>query len=261
MKVVRIFFLSFACLLFTACPNGTDTHQEENLPDEAIGFALRWNEDGGMLNESRSAYASADSAYWEFNRYGEKTIIRWSPSKDEIQQLYEDVKEHQFNKITTTCEGEVFDRGGYTYYIDIDGDFYEIVNSGHCFVDKEWQDEYVAFQAVSNNYFHQAVSSQAVSVKIKASEELLQAGYDVQIENDYIDFQGRKSFNQDTTIQVLKAYPGMNRFIIRLNYADSSDYYGNPVAFKYDEIFWNVTDSTDDISISWQEEILDFQSN
>lgn len=116
-------------------------------------FAITIREDGGMLPYGRHIILnegqSEDGTFID----GFQLQIQFQTSPDDLDTVYEVVGDNRFTRIRTT-EEMVYDRGGTSIDVRLDGDYYDVSDSGMSFVRSSWQDEYdnvyaAAFQVVT----------------------------------------------------------------------------------------------------------------
>lgn len=250
-------------LVLTACPQ--NPNNEENgssnskLPDSPKEFELTMSDGGGMTPEWEEVYISRDSAYWSFDRYKHETKIKWKLSDKEFDQFYDDLKAEKFDQIKSNCEGEVYDRGGISIRIIIDGEYYDIDNSGNCFIKEKYAENYSNVVGLINKQIADHVNAQLIEVPLVVGDELLNSGYDVYV--DVNQSSGSFHAHPDTTEMNFMMYPGFNQFVIRMNYRDSTNYYGSPAQFAYEQLFEEIDSSTQNVTINWVDEKIDIQVN
>jgi hypothetical protein len=249
MNKQLIIALPFFLLLLTACPEaeGENSANSNDLPASAEGFIFTWYNGGGMINMSYNAYVCGDSAYWLYDRNGYETILRWNPSKDDIDKFYGDLRDQEFNKITSNCDNEVYDRGGDSYGIEVDGKEYEINNSGNCFIDEKWRSNYTKLNEIMNAYLNQEIEKQMLPIDVVAGENLINSEYLVKIdlENGFGGFNA----NKDTSRMNYNLYPGYNQISVQMFFKDSTNYYGTPATFAYESLFLEVNAATKSVWI------------
>lgn len=241
--------------LLTACPNseseeGNGLNDESELPEVPETLTIRTSEDGGMLPVSHRAFISFDSAYWIYDRYNYETMIKWIPTKKEIDDLYSELRANNFDKIKSDCKGEVYDRGGQTIWIEVNGKSYEISNSGNCFIKEEHFKDYLSTSNAIAKYVRKNVKVQMIELPIEVSKNLIASDYhiSIQINNNRDVF----SPNIDTVSIDEFFYPGPNEFLVSLEFKDSTNYYGSPVNYKYDRFFETVDSNSKKIYLDWK---------
>ena len=103
--------LPLLMLFLTACPNSEEAGDSNgsDIPESVNNLKITLFDGGGMLPVSYDTYISTDSAYWTYYRYRYETRIKWIPNKKEMDNLYQELRKHNFDKITSDCEGEVYD--------------------------------------------------------------------------------------------------------------------------------------------------------
>ena len=227
-----------------------DDINQSDLPEKAENLVIKLNEGGGMLPIWYKTYISKDSAYWLYDRYGYETIVRWVPSKGELDELYDKLKSDKFDKIKSDCEGQVYDRGGISIEIEVNSKEYKINNSGNCFIQEKYLESYNSVLGAIVSYEQRKVKEQFIQIPLEVSNSLINSGYDVEIEIN----NGRSSFipSFDTLVYNGNFYPGPNEFIIKLNYKDSTNYYGSPENYVYEQMFETIDGESKRILIDWK---------
>lgn len=116
-------------------------------------FAITIHEDGGMLPYGRSVTLNATQSTDETFIDGFQMDVQFQTSADDLDAVYEAVVDNRFTRIRTR-EEEVYDRGGSSIGVRLDGDYYDVADSGMSFVRSNWVEEYenvyaAAFQLVA----------------------------------------------------------------------------------------------------------------
>jgi hypothetical protein len=124
--------------LFTILLIGFNSCKLLNTPSKTPKkISIEWRKNGGMLPSYSKLHISTDSCVWE--NYNEVNLHRtvFSLSEHEVQELYSILYLNHFNKITYSKQ-EVLDRGGSDIFINIDGNKYELLNSGSNFIEDQF---------------------------------------------------------------------------------------------------------------------------
>lgn len=262
--MIRLSFIPVFILfgLFTSCSNGgsivDSAENESNLPENPSKFTIDWSEGGGMLNRSQHIYISYDSAVWVFDRYNNETVISWKPEKKVIDDLYEILRTNKIDKIQSTSEGEVYDRGGISMNINIDGKSYQIDNSGSNFIMDKWKTNYTTVNNSIVDYTMKEVENRKIQIEVTLLDGLFKSGYYVNVDLNEERIFDYKEDSTSSTVSV-KAYPGLNQFNFQLLYKDSTDYYGNAVRFKSDNLFEKIIESGRIVKFDMIDNIIDIQ--
>ena len=116
-------------------------------------FAITIREDGGMLPYSRGVTLNATQSSDEIFIDGFQMRVQFQTSVDDLDAVYEAVVDNQFTRIRTR-EAEVFDRGGSSIGVRLEGEYYDVSDSGRSFVRSNWAEAYenvyaAAFQLVA----------------------------------------------------------------------------------------------------------------
>jgi hypothetical protein len=259
LTFIVVFFLIGYC---SSCSNGGSitggTDNDSSLPKNPSKLTVNWSEGGGMLNRSEHIYISFDSAAWVFDRYNNETVISWKPEKKVIDDLYEVFRSNKIDKIKSTSEGQVFDRGGISINIEIDEKSYEIDNSGSNFIMDKWRSNYVAVNKAITDYAMKEVENQKISIEISLLDGIYKSGYYINLD---INEERVINYETDTTSSTVsvKAYPGINQFNFQLLYKDSTNYYGSSVMFKSDMLFEEIYEDGITIKFDMINNIIDIQ--
>lgn len=250
-----LFALPFLVVLLTACPDSTDdgVNGSGDFPADPVGFTISTYEGGGMLPISFNSYISEDSAFWGYDRYNNETVIRWVPGEDEFKELYQTVIDNKVDKIKSDCEGEVYDRGGLSIEITIDGKSYQLDHSGNCFVQDKWKSNYGAIVSAIDKHTKSAIDEQMIALPLVATDNLMNCGYDIKVSTNQ---QAYYTFNADTTEREVLLYPGINEFNINLMYKDSVNHYGRPAHFDSEQFFIKINTETSQLTVDWKDEAV-----
>src|SRR5690606_22772512 len=172
-----------------------------------------------------------DSAVWEMWRGGDQTVLSWKPTEDEINELYTILKDNKFDKIKSRSEGEVYDRGGLSVDIDLDGKSYELSNSGSHFIESKWSDNFSAITSAIWQHSNKHVESQKIPIKIVPDDFFKSGEFTFEFRvNDVSVYSHTGALPKDT---VISFYPGYNELYMQLFYTDSVTSYGSPETYKW----------------------------
>jgi hypothetical protein len=260
MKRLKLVFAGLALISLTACPEKPVTDEgnmegADETSDNYESLIIEMDDGGGMLPIWYNVYISKDSAFWSYERYRHETKITWIPTDDELKKLSEDLHSNNFRKIESDCENEVYDRGGRSFSIKIGKENYKINNSGNCFIQEKWGENYKNINVSINNYVNKKIEAQMLKLPIKISPALLNAGYDITVRTN----EEAEKFNvhPDTLSKDVRLYPGYNEFVVQLFYKDSTDRYGYPANYKYEQMFEEITNETKAVQLDWVNGNLD----
>jgi hypothetical protein len=251
---VWLYLLIFPFL--TACPVGEVSGND--FPGSIEGIEIDLYEGGGMLPISTYIYICQDSAYWKYDQYKSKVLIRWVPEKKDLDQLYQTFIENDFDKIKFNDQGEVYDRGGTTINIKIKEEIFKLDNSGSSFIDKDDKANFSSINDAIKNYANKQIEKKMIEVPLVPTEAIINCNYKVQLAlNDVIIYQVEDG-KAPKTIDV-KAYPGPNKFDFSLFYKDSTNNYGGLVRYKSDMIIEEIDSNTKGIILDLANEFIDIQ--
>ncbi len=105
------------------------------MPDD---FQVILNHDGGMSPLSAEYGIGLDSSWVMYNNMGTKRRYRVSLPKDTVSKIYQSLQDNNFERITVREEDEVYDRGGHTISVRVNGEWIEKSNSQNSFVESKW---------------------------------------------------------------------------------------------------------------------------
>lgn len=184
-----------------------------------------------MLPEGENVYISKDSSYWEEWTYEseKKTYLSISPS--EVADLYNVFRENHFDLIGVNEEQEVYDRGGTSVDITVDGKYFDKSSSGMSFIAEQDWDEYANVESAILKLVHEKLDEKRQFTRIVLSDSLLNSGYLIQLSVEQklvYDSKVDSLRNSDIEMRLL---PGENLFEIYLMYRDSLNQYGSNAIF------------------------------
>lgn len=103
-------------------------------------LVIEYFDGGGMYPESERIYISKDSASYEHYLHGSTTFEKWIPTQPELDSLCNVLVENKYDKIEAEIDrGPVYDRGGESITITLDGTRVHISDSGQSFIKAEWK--------------------------------------------------------------------------------------------------------------------------
>ena len=120
-------------LTFSAC---------SRLPSNPKKISITLSRGGGMSQNYSRIYISKDSCKYDRSYYDQeakeqkKEHVTYSLNTEEFAQLYKVFKKYQFLKIQVRKEENVYDRGGTSITLMIDGKNHSKANAGLSFVKK-----------------------------------------------------------------------------------------------------------------------------
>ncbi|MEX1002085.1 MAG: hypothetical protein WDZ35_08215 [Crocinitomicaceae bacterium] len=224
MKVFTLIATIGLFFLLTACPEG----QKKGPPKSPGELVIQWNDGGGMLPVSEAIYISNDSCSWKYWRYQAETVISWKAKKKELDDLYAVMVKNKFDQVTSTNEGQVYDRGGVSIHIEVDDQKYKIDNSGSSFIADQWQGNFSAISHAIQTYAKEKVNLQLLELPLNVAEEIDHLPFDITLRiNNQVIYDPKNNLPFES--KKVSVYPGDNRFEISLFYADSSNKYGGKV--------------------------------
>lgn len=259
MKIAPLFVLPVTFLL-TACPNsegeGANIEDESSsYPDSPESLIIELNEDGGMMPRGEDIYICSDSAYWKLWNHGNETFVRWTPAKEDFESLYATLKENNFDKIKSDCEGEVFDRGGTSIDVTLEGKRTELNDAQNCFIKEKWHTNFKAINRAIRAYTGKEVRKKMLDVTLSTSDNAYNSGmpFAVGVNLMSVHHQDRRG-PRDTTIAV---YPGLNEIYVQFFYQDSLNSYGSPATWKSEQFFIDCDETTTKILIDLEADAID----
>lgn len=98
-------------------------------------FQISVHEDGGMMPRGESVQISANESSYDVFRNDVRVVAQFTSTAAELDELYRIVRENNPDGIRTHQE-KVYDRGGTSLQITVDGRVLNISNSGISFVEK-----------------------------------------------------------------------------------------------------------------------------
>lgn len=215
---IRVFF---AVIFIAGASCSNVSAKKDFFPEKRPSdFTVIYNSHGGMLRISEKIYISADSSYFEKDRYGMKVRLNFNVSNGMLDDLYDVLKKNRFNEIEIFSE-KVYDRGGNSVRVISNDSIILVNNSGIIFIDKDWVNEYSAITAAIMKISDNAWNEKARDFKIIVDKSLND-------ENGYVMFDEYKVFGEGTSsvkegedlIMVVKLVNGM----YAMNFSYLNDY-------------------------------------
>jgi len=112
-------------------------------PKDSTKLSVHYQYSAGMLPENEIIYISNDTAYRTYRKDMEDEKTGWNPTMQELDDLYHVLLENNYWKITARSSSEtVYDRGGVSLTIKVDGKETRIDNSGNSFLEEKWQENF-----------------------------------------------------------------------------------------------------------------------
>ena len=252
MKRLSIIFSFCIILILTSCKTNASSNQENNDDFDAATFVISSYEGGGMIPVDEKVLISKEESHWIYNRYGKETVVSWNTSEEELKTLYQFFKKHNYSKIESRSEGEVFDRGGLTINIEMSGTETEINNSGSYFISEKWMDDYKAIKKKLNDFVNTKIYENKLRVAMSTTVNVQEAIdlYEISVfvdEEKGLDTESNE-INPAPTFQV---FEGWNKINIRAFYRDSTGAYSGKVSYQQDQIFLKATKNTQSLVLDY----------
>lgn len=248
MKTQIPFFLVLL-ILGTGCggdaANGDDNFFDfgnSKLPETPEKFSILYSEDAGMLPEGVKISINPDSCVWDLWNGNFDKRLTFNLSESELDQIYQVFLENEFDLIEVV-EEEVYDRGGSSLSITVDGTYYGVSNAGGSFIKEAYIDRYFACVDAVLTRTYEKINAQKVHVRIEVSEALMFSDYFLNINfEDGILFSALEDSLNHELIENLtqgyevELYPGNTYFGLELLYKDSNNIYNYPAIYRRIEI-------------------------
>lgn len=147
-------------------------------PKNPEHISIEWHKSGGMLPSYSHCYISLDSCVWE--NYNEISLQRtfFQLSRHEILELYSTFYTNKFTKIKSSKQ-DALDRGGSDIYINVDGENYELLNSGSNFIEDKFVDYYKTIEKAVVQKFEDVNSKQNKDVVINLDQSISASKHNV----------------------------------------------------------------------------------
>ncbi len=134
-------------LLTYSCTPKTEETAPGTLPKERpLDFVLETRYDGGMRDTSAELFVSRDSSFFKTHN-GDTTIVkRFTLSARELDSLYAVLKRNKFDKIESSIDTAVLDRGGYSIDVfwNANHNVISVSDGQQSFIKKEWYPQWGA---------------------------------------------------------------------------------------------------------------------
>jgi len=246
MRKFAFFIFLLIIMAQISCKTSSNSSEEKNTTEfSASTFEINYFEGGGMIPESRNVLISKEVSYWKFFRYGKETVVNWNTSEDELKELYQFLKKHNYSKIACEKKGQVYDRGGMTVNIKNGTSEVEINNSGSFFIEEKWLEDYKAIKKKLTDFMNTKVYHKKLNVRMSSSAQILELQHKYEISVHVDGEMGMDSESRQTGASpTFKVFEGLNKIDIRAFYRDSTGDYGNKVSYQQDMIFLEATKAT-----------------
>ena len=246
MKYSIFFSCCVALGLLLSCKSTSDSvDDQESSQFSPATFEISYYNGGGMLPMSENVLISSNESHWKYFRYGKEILVNWDTSPEELKELYGFLKKHNYSKIVSKSEGEVFDRGGLRVTIKNGEETIEIDNSGSNFIEEKWSADYKAIKQHLDDFVNTKVYHKKLNISMASSSTILslQEKYEISV---FVDGEkGMDSESREVSASpTFKVFEGVNKVDIRAFYRDSIGTYGNKVSFQQDMIFLEATKAT-----------------
>jgi hypothetical protein len=179
--------LVFVVLVMSACKV-----LATNLPVKPRVIEITWKVDSGMLNKSESIYISNDSCTYTLKVKGRKQLIKFKLKTSVIDSLYQVFYNNKFDKIET-FEEEIYDRGGTSIHINVDGESYLVSNSGMTLIKEIYLANYSTVENTIKTITFDEISKQKRLIDIKLDSSITNSEHNVILYvNDKSYYQEKK---------------------------------------------------------------------
>ncbi|MBN4071518.1 hypothetical protein JYT72_03290 [Crocinitomix catalasitica] len=246
--------LSFAALLgllLISCSDSTVDETEEDvinsvLPKSPEEVEIIWSDGGGMMDLSTGIYISADSSSWNYRRSGNEKSIAFVTSEEELDELYQVILDNQFDKIRTRSEGEVYDRGGIDIRLTVDGNYYDINNSGSYFIVEKWVKNWSAVSDAITSFTAEKLEELRFEYTIKLDKSITDGDYPINLGVDGSKIYSSANDGPLTQDQIQNGFTskilqGPTEIDLYLFYPDSTNSYGGQIVYSYEVFSFDFT--------------------
>lgn len=207
-------------LLLVGCGRNPGT-----LPSD---FAVQVGIDGGMLPYSRNVSLQVGAGEDVTFMNGVRLAVQFQPSATDLETVYRAVIANRFDRIRVD-EEEVYDRGGTSVGVNLDGEFIGVHDSGMSFVRERWQDEYQAVYAAAFQLVTAQPDAAAGSFTLAWDDQLSFGGWEiVMVMSD--DYMGMT--DTDSVTQVVEVYTRNTAASYPITLSNSVN--GNSLTFTLD---------------------------
>lgn len=174
-------------------------------------FAVQVGIDGGMLPYSRNVSLRVGAGEDVTFINGVRLAVQFQPTPADLGRVYQAVIENQFDRIKVD-EEEVYDRGGTSVGVNLEGEFIWVYDSGMSFVRERWQDEYQAVYAAAFQLVTAQPDAAAGSFTLTWDDQLAFGGWEILLTmgGDYLGMSDTDSVTQQVEIytrQASASYP------------------------------------------------------
>lgn len=135
-------------------------------------FSVSFHIDGGMLPQGFNCSIKQDSSVVEKWFQGNKNRYVIATPPEAIRELYQQIREAQGTSIKTYEEEGVYDRGGESVGLTLNGEHYNISDGGMSFIKKGWQENFSKMVKAIDQYIENMLEPFRTEVSVKVEGEL-----------------------------------------------------------------------------------------
>ena len=250
---MRFTYLFILLLVTAGC--STDKLPEQR-PDDLV---IKYTEDGGMVDKSKTIYLSKDSSYVTDRNYGAENKTYILTSKADMDNLYKVLKDNNFEHIDVR-EEEVHDRGGSTVSVSFGGETITKSNSGLSFVEDSWQIQYDEVTGAIRKLADDFLEKMKRNFKIEIDTTLLGDNTFFRMQfNDEYTYDSQQEGNRESIL--LNILDGEQMFLVTLKEAtggSTKEKTSEKYPIKIDAMMAGVKFYLDDGEIKWSPTLREF---
>jgi hypothetical protein len=212
-KPLSLFLFLFLFLSLSACQP-----PESQLPAERpADFSLRYSSHGGMLPIGENLTLTAATSTYEYFDHGNTTTIEFELTEQEINDLYQWLRQNRFDLIEARTE-QVFDRGGESIDINWGTTHYNVSNSGISFVEEDWQEEWGNVLGAVTDLMQRKIEEQRVVYTILLDQSLVGETVSIYLKNGPL-FSGvvENPDNLEAIPLTQRELPGVARLVVQVD--------------------------------------------
>ncbi len=147
-------------------------------PKQPKKITVSWNKSGGMLPSYSNVYISTDSCIWKSYNEINLTKNTFNISETELLDLYSVFYNNNFTKIESSKQ-DVSNRAGSDIYINIDGEKYELLNSGTNFIQEQFTNNFKNIEQAILQTYEEVNNKQNKDIIIDMDTSLTNSAHNV----------------------------------------------------------------------------------
>ncbi len=189
MKATNVILFLISSVILMGCNLFKDVDKSE-LPSKPGDIIILHEKKQGMIGGYESIYITNDSCAYEVTKNGNKQIVNFNLTPDQITEIYSAFVVNKFSEIESE-KREIYDRGGTKITLTVKNTKYIADNSGMQFVKADYFKYYESVEGVITKTAFKEINKQKIDLKIELSEALKNSPYYL-----FLSVNGNQVFNE-----------------------------------------------------------------